>query len=68
MAVLGIKSQSIIEELLLFQSQTWTCHQTGLVKVVCIGGGGSGAFVTSRTNGMEPLGKQEQELITRVMA
>lgn len=52
MAVLGIKSQSIIEELLLFQSQTWTCHQTGLVKVVCIGGGGSGACVTASTNGM----------------
>tara|TARA_R100000935_G_C2832025_1_gene165671 strand:- start:1011 stop:2255 length:1245 start_codon:yes stop_codon:yes gene_type:complete len=44
MPVLGIKSQAIIEELLLFQSQTWTCHQTGLVKVVCIGGGGSGAM------------------------
>ena len=52
MAVLGIKSQSIIEELLLFQSQTWTCHQTGLVKVVCIGGGGSGACVTADSNGL----------------
>ena len=46
MPVLGIKSQAIIEELLLFQSQTWTCHQTGLVKVVCIGGGGSGGIAT----------------------
>ena len=46
MPVLGIKSQAIIEELLLFQSQTWTCHQTGLVKVVCIGGGGSGGMGT----------------------
>jgi len=40
--LLGSKNLSVIEEVVLTSSQTYTARRTGIADVICIGGGGQG--------------------------
>ena len=40
--LLGSKNLSVIEEVVLTSSQTYTARRTGIADVICIGAGGQG--------------------------